>query len=502
MALAVYGPTPFVITTADRVAHEGDSTHSLDGDAQGFALVGQRLFALARKSPTGPKPLWINQAVSSTGMNTQLGRIQTALAQYQPLTKFLWGPGIFDIIGSAHVIGTVNDTSALTWLGGFNLITQLVAGYSQIPMLIIGPGYIGEKWPTGQNSVAAHDADIDALDAGMITIVQRSNAAGTNAPITYVSQRQSVYATYEPLLNLPAPGVESGPLTAPDSQKCHDNPAGRYYRDQAIQQVTQLVAATTYNPSPAVYSGLTPPSPGSIGNDYDPANLALTDGANVTAWPNSLTAKFGTAADLTVTPATKPVYHTPGDGTKLGGAPTVTFGGAAFIRSGAFGAGKGAQPFITAMLIKPANLTATQIWLDGLVDGAAGSQEPYVATIITSGNIQLNAGTAQTTAVGIAPAAIWHLLIIFWSGHGNNNGDGFTSINGDSYVVTDGRVNAFMNPGLVGITGRTIGANASGSGFANGQVARITEWYSSLGPLPRWQDILGWMSAKYGVVPQ
>ena len=500
MPIAI-GPTPFVITTSDRIYQEGDSTHALDLDAQGFALLGQRLFALARKQPTGPRPIWVNGAISSTGMNNQLVRTRTALAQYQPITKFLWGPGIFDIIGSGLAIGTVNDVVNNTWLGSFNLLTQLVATYMGIPMLIVGPGYIGEKYPSGQNTVAGHDADIDALDAGMITIAQRVNAALPTPLITYLSQRQSIYAAYEPVLNIPAPGVELGPLTQPDSQKCHDNPAGRFYRDQLFQQITQLVSSATPNQVPAAYSLTTPPNLSSIGNDYDPANLALSNGANVTTWPNATAARFGTSADLTVTPATKPTFATPGDGTKINGLPAVNFGGATFMRSGAFSGGSRAQPFMTAFLYKPTNLVAGQILLDGLVDGGVGTQEPYVKQTITTGTIEIHAGNSQVTIVGLNPGQ-WHSIIVYWANNGNNNGDGITSVNGSSYIVIDGRVNFFMNPGLDALTGRTVGANAGGGSFYTGLYARITEWYSSLGQIPRWQDVFGWHQAKYGVVPQ
>lgn len=482
MAATIYGPTPFIWATNDRFLSESDSIGALDGDAQEFAPMKRALFALADKTPNGPRPMYWNTGISGTPMSTQLARFQVALTKYAPITKVVWTPGIFDIIGSGQAIGTVNDLVNTTWLGSFNLICLLVAGQFQIPMYICGPHFIGEKWPSGQN---AADANLDALDAGMRTIVARFPAL-----ITYRSNRHDLYDVQEPLLNLPAPGLTNGPLIGSDSQSTHWYPGGRNKAYQLHQQDIKLVAASGPTPVPTVYSGTTPCNPQSLGNWWRPSSLGLANGANAPTWANS--GVFGTAFDYTISAATKPTYATPGDGAKINGGPAVNFGGAAWLKTAAATA-KG-QPFMTAMLFKPATIASSMIWLDGLVDGGLGVQEPYIATLLTSGNVEIHAGVVFDS--GPVTAGQWHLLIVYWSGIGTPGAS--------SYVVIDGRWNPLGNCSTDGITGRTVGASAAAGLIANGLIGEpgICEWFSSLGPLPRWQDVQGFYQAVAGPTPQ
>src|SRR5581483_6618446 len=119
-APTIYGPI-HKLTTASRILQESDSTGALDGDSRHFMLLNRALHNLAAQNPTGPRPMHWNTAISSTGMDSQLTRIQTAITKYAPITHFWWCPGIFDLVGSGHLIGTINDTVASTWLGAFNL---------------------------------------------------------------------------------------------------------------------------------------------------------------------------------------------------------------------------------------------------------------------------------------------------------------------------------------------------------------------------------------------
>lgn len=489
-APTIYGPI-HKVNTAARILQESDSTGALDGDSRHFFLLHRALFALAAQSPGGPKPMHWNTGVSSTGMDSQLTRIQTAITKYAPITNFWWCPGIFDIVGSGHLIGTVNDTVSSTWLGAFNLVTQLVAGTYGIPMYIVGPHFVGEKWPSGQNTGLGHDADVDALDAGMITIVQRLNAQlGGGGLITYRSNRQTLYADLEPIYNLPAPGIAAGPFTRPDGANEHFNPAGHWATYQYHQQDVRMSAARQPN-QVAVYSSTTPPNAASIGIDYDPASLVgvVANGANVTTWNNSPLGGYGSAANLVNASATKPTFANPGDGSNIGGAPAVNFGGAAWLKTNAFGTKP--NPFMTAFLFKPANLTTSMIWIDGLNDDAA-TQEPYLATILTSGVVEVHAGNAFDN--GKVTAGHWHTVIVYWSGS--------NLANANSYVVIDGHQFPLGNAGTTGRTGRILGASAAAGLIANGLVGRMVEWDSELGALPNWYDVQNWLTTQYGVTPQ
>lgn len=474
-----YGPQ-FVLTTADNIYQTSDSIAAPDGDSQEVALTINRLFGLADQNPNGPRPQHYNRGISGTKIAQQLLAFQSDWAAYGPFTKIIAIQGIFDVIGGGATVGTVNDTTTATYLGAFNLWCQLI-NILQVPMYVIGPHFIGEKYPSGNNPT--NDANLDLMDAGMQVICQRYPTL-----ITYRSNRQSLY-TLEQYINLPLPGVSGNLMVGTDGQLTHFYPAGRALADRYHQADIKLVAATSPIAQRAIYTAVTPPNPSSISNWWDPRDLLATvaNGGNVTTWPNKTTARAGTSADLITTPATKPTFATNAFGT----LPAVQSAGAGWIKSGAFGVPTRTPPFMTAFIFKATNATgATQLWLDGLVDGGVGVQEPYVATLVTSGKVSSNDGGALTvdTDVGISSAQ-FHSVIICWSGN--------LLQNGNSFIVIDGRMTPLGSNGNVARTGRVLFANVGAASICTGSFASpgVVEWDSAYGPLPDWRDVYGWHQA-------
>jgi hypothetical protein len=457
----------FTLTTADRILQEGDSISALDTNTQVPNLVKGRWIARQAAKSLGPRGFWVNTAVSATGVATALGRVTAGVTKYAP-TKFIALFGTADwILGTAVATYTTN----------FNAILDAVCG-NGIPAYIMGTTLVGEKWPTGQN---ATDASLgDPYVAAMI-----AGAARYPTLCTFRDLRASVYAVQEPLLNLPAPGTSQGPLTRPDGVFAHFNPTGAGFCDAVINQDIQLVDFV----APATYTGTTPPNPTSMGIDIDAAGTLNNgtppgDGGNVTAWANAGVlprAKW----DLTVTPGTKPVWRAVLAAGKLNSAPGVQAVGTTFMQSTAADAAL-PQPILSCLVWKQSNVTATQILIDG-----TPSTTLNMPVLLTTGALQPAATTAfNPTPLPVVAAGSINCWIQYWDGP-------------RSYCVLNGSQSAIGNTGTFGRDRLYIFASSSGGILpASVLFARFMEWHSSLGTLPRWQDVYAYVTGKYGQFPQ
>jgi hypothetical protein len=463
MGLTLVG-SRFTLTTADRVLQEGDSISALDTSTQVLMQTKRRLFQLADQNPTGPRPLWWNTAISSTNSAAQLLRMQAGVGKYKP-TKILWIFGTAPLL-LADPIGTVNDQVTTTILGCYNLALNFSRALS-IPIYVGSIRCLGEKWPTGQN---VSDTSVDLLVSGLATI-----SANFTDICSFRDLRSTVYAVYEPILNVA--NTTMGPLCRPDVAGVHDNPGGRGINDSVITGDFNIVAATTPTTGTILYSGSTLPNASSAGLDFDPVNTGVGDGVNVTTWANA--GVIGSAGNLVTTPGTKPVMRLVAQAGKINNASGVQSAGAAWIRAAAFTAR--AQPMMTAMLWQSTNITANQI----LYDGNTGTQEPSLATIATTGVVEPNAGTPLDQAA--IAAGKWNLCIVYWAG--NNSG---------SFAVLNGVMGTLGNMGTNSRSGLTLFASASSGLIATGIIARFVEWHSTLGTLPKWQDVEGYFETKYG----
>lgn len=468
MGLALQGPI-FATTTDDIWLQEGDSISALDTDTQMPALIKRRYINACYLA--GVQPRWINTAISNTGINLSLARVQASVPKYQP-TKFLAVYGTASII-LGQAIGTVNDTTSATVLGSLKLVLDIVCTQSGIQAYIGGPAFVGEKWPTGIGANAL-DANIDLLNAGMITICARYPLC------TYRDLRAALFTVGEPVDN-PA-NVSLGPYSRPDGVFAHHNPAGRGKSDTIIVNDFTVTTAPAAALGTAVYSGSTPPSPTVLGVDYEATNSKVADGVNITTVIN--TGVLGSAADLTVTPGTKPVMRAPAQAGKLNGAAGIDFGGATWMRSANFTAQNG--PYLTAIVWKSVNLTASQI----LYDGINTIQEGSLATLLTSGITQTNSGATFNGPAVVA--GNWNYAINYYA---NNRAGSYSVVNGVSTSMADAGAN-FTRSRM------TLGAAAGASLIATIVVGRFMEYYSSLGTLPRWQDVAGYLTTKYGSMPQ
>jgi hypothetical protein len=466
----IYGPG-FSLTTADRILQEGDSISALDTNTQVPNLVKGRWIAKQAAKSLGPRGFWANTAVSATGVVLSLGRVQAGLLKYAP-TKFIALYGTAD-----WILGT----SVSTFTTNFNAILDTICG-NGIPAYIMGTVCVGEKWPTGQN---AQDATFgDPYVAAMI-----AGAARYPTLCTFRDLRASVYAVQEPLLNLPAPGTSQGPLTRPDGVFAHFNPTGAGFCDAVINQDIALV---DYVP-PATYTGTTPPNPTSMGIDVDANALAgvgstgnpgVSDASNVTAWANSGVLPPA-SWNLTVTPGTKPVYRQVLAAGKLNGLPGVQAVGTTFMQSTAQVTPL-QQPILSCLVWKQSNVAATQILIDG-----SPSTTLNMPVLITTGALQPAATTAfNPTPLPVVAAGSINCWIQYWDGP-------------RSYCVLNGSQSAIGNTGTFGRDRLYIFASSSGGILpASVLFARFMEWHSSLGTLPRWQDVYAYVTGKYGQFPQ
>jgi hypothetical protein len=295
-----------------------------------------------------------------------------------------------------------------------------------------------------------------------------------------------VYAVQEPLLNLPAPGVSSGPLTRPDGVFAHFNPTGAGQCDAVINQDIQLIDFVT----PTTYTGTTPPNSAAMGIDIDAAGVLNggtppADGGNVTAWANAGRLS-STSWDLTVTPGTKPVWRAVLAAGKLNSAPGIQAAGNTFMQSTAAVAPPIQQPIMSCLVWKQTNVTATQILIDG-----SPSVTLNMPVLLTTGALQPAATTAfNPTPLPVVAAGSINCWIQYWDGP-------------RSYCVLNGSQSAIGNTGTFGRDRLYIFASSSGGILpASVLFARFMEWHSSLGTLPRWQDVYAYVTGKYGQFPQ
>lgn len=472
MGAAIQGPSPFVMRTSDGpTIIGGDSITSYDTDTQMPMRPIRKFIATCRRG--GVTPLFYNHAVSNTSLAQELLRLQTNIPKYG-CKKYIGILGTAPII-LGNTIGTVNDTTNATILGAFRLILDITAG-SGIPTYIATVAFVGEKFPTGANAL---DANIDLLVAGMATIAARYLLC------TFRDLRYAVYTVNEPVLNTANTSI--GPLSRPDGVFAHHNPFGRGVSDQIITNDFQFVADGPPAAAATPYSSVALPNQGSLGILLDSDSLAnVGDGSNVTiTWPNSAPSTgLGTLADLTTTPATKPIWRASASGKTWSG---VEFGGATWMRSAAFPTGTiRSQPFMTVMMWRSANLTASQI----LYDGTTAQQEASLATILTSGVCETNAGVVFDGRAVVATN--WNVAICYWAG---NRAGSYQVINGFQSILNDTGAN-FTRTQL------TIGAAAANGLPATIQVKLFAEYYSQFGPLPRWQDVYQSIVNARGAFPQ
>lgn len=468
MTLNLYGPA-FQLTTADRVIQEGDSISALDTNTQMPMLIKRRWSAKCEATPGGPKGFWVNTAVSATGVAASLARINTALAKYAP-TKLIAVYGTADwILGTA--VATFNTN--------FNLILDALCGIG-IPVYIAGTMLVGEKWPTGQN---ATDLTIgDPYIAAMIAGVARYPTLAT-----FRDMRASVYAIQEPLLNVPGPGVTIGPLTRPDGTAAHHNPGGRGLCDNIVNGDITIVDAT----ATAVYAGTSPPNQSALVSWKNADDPALADGANVTAWLDRIR-QIGTNAagsmDLTITPATKPVYKTPAQAGKINNKPAVQSGGATYMQSAALLTTPIPQPCMVGIVWQQVNLTGNQIITDSTpatsfdfpVLNATGALQPAAPTTF-------NPVPSQRVA-----AVSWNCAIVVYAGSKS-----FSVLNGYQSLIGDVGPNAIDRDFFF--------ASATGPGglpFTGMIRERLIYAANTYTGLPRWQDLYQYFVNQYGAFPQ
>jgi hypothetical protein len=467
----LYGPQ-FVLTTADRILQEGDSISALDTNTQVPNLVKRRWQAKMDATVGGPRGFWANTAVSATGVATALGRVTAGVIKYAP-TKFIALFGTADwILGTSVGVFTTN----------FNSILDAVCG-NGIPAYIMGTVCVGEKWPTGQNPQDATFGDpyVAAMIAG---------AARYPTLCTFRDLRNSVYAVQEPLLNLPAPGTSQGPLTRPDGVFAHFNPTGAGQCDQVINQDIALVDYVPYVAYPNG-NAVRPSSMASMGIDIDgnailntDGNPGISDASNVTIWWNRGRLDQN-SWNLTVTPGTKPVYRQVLAAGKINGLPGVQAVGTTFMQSTAQAAAL-RQPILSCLVWKQSNVTATQILVDG-----SPSTTLNMPVLITTGALQPAATTAfNPNPLPVVAAGSINCWIQYWDGT-------------RSYSVLNGSKSAIGNTGTFGRDRLYIFASSSGGILpASVLFARFCEWHSDLGALPRWEDVYGEMTGKYGQFPQ
>jgi phage tail protein X len=130
---------------------------------------------------------------------------------------------LFIMLSTNCVQFGVSDATCLA--NHTQIIQQAYAQNPGIQIAHLGAFMIGEMWPNGANS---HDAALNAKD----TLIQ---GVCTATGATYIPLRTAAF-TYESLHNLPAPGLNSGPLTTPDVTFEHpNNDTGKpFFRDQVM----------------------------------------------------------------------------------------------------------------------------------------------------------------------------------------------------------------------------------------------------------------------------
>jgi hypothetical protein len=463
MGTQLIGPI-FALNTADRVLQEGDSISALDTSTQMPMLVKRRLFQLAQQTPNGPKPCWLNSAISSTDAPAQLVRLQAGIAKFKP-TKVIWIFGTAPLL-LGNPIGTVNDQVTSTILGCYNLAMTMFRQMG-VPVYVGSIACLGEKWPTGAN---ASDTSIDSLIAGLAVISARFTDI-----CTFRDLRSTFYAVQEPIVNVA--NTTMGPFMRPDASGVHHNPGGRGASDNVIANDFTITAASAPNTALVPYGGVTPPTPGSLGLAFDPANAGVAIAANVSSLINS---GLISGANMVTVSGTPPTLQNPAAG-KNGNLPLLRFGGSSWLRTAAFTARP--QPHITAFVWLSTNITANQI----MYDGTTGIQEGYLATLATTGIVEYDSGVAVDGPAIVAGK--WNSAIVYFAG--NNSG---------SYLVLNGAMQPLANEGNIWTrTQLTIGAAANNGLPATIDVGGFYEWHSSLGALPKWWDVQGFLQAKHGL---
>lgn len=455
MATIVYGPA-FTLSTGDFVLQGGDSISALDTNTQMPMLIKRRWVVACERRPGGPRGRWRNHAVSSTGVVAELARIQTALSQFAP-TKYL------AVLGTADWILATNPGIFAT---NFNAILDAICG-NGIPACIVTTTLVGEKWPTGANATDASLGEpyVQAMIAGQ---------ARYPTLCTLVDMRRGIYDVQEPLLNTANSTI--GPLTRPDGTAAHFNPGGRGICDALVNGVIQIVDATAR----PVYTGVNPINYAGLGSWLvgDASDVGQSvDGTNVTAWLNRirqfLTNPVGTN-DMTITPATKPVFRAPAQAGKINGKSGVQFGGATWMQSTALMSPAMAQPCMEAIVWQQVNLTGNQI----IVDSTPATSFDF-PTLNATGNLQPAAPTTfNPYPVAAVTAASWNCAVTLYNGSG-------------SYCVLNGVKSNF---GAVGANVRDrifLGASATGPGGLpwTGIIREHRIYPAILGTAPDWRDV-------------
>lgn len=460
--LNVYGPVSYPVAADDNVLQGGDSIQALDTNTQVPGILKRRwLTARARRRGVAGGR-WKNPAVSSTGVVAELARVNTAIAQYGP-TKYI------AILGTADWIVS---TPIGTYTPAFNGILDALCGGLGIPVCIFGPTLLGEKWFDGQN---ANDSLGDQYIAAMIAGVARYPGLAT-----FVDMRATLYTPFEPANNVA--NTSSGPLTRPDGVFAHFNQGGRGIYDLAIGKVIQIVDAVA---RPA-YALSVPPNVGSLVSWKVAADIGQADGSSVTAWADRIS-QIGTnpagAFNSTITPATKPVFKTPGQAGKNNNRPAVQSAGSTYMQSTSLLTAPIAQPYMIGMVWQHVNLTGNQIILD-----STPATSVNVPTINASGLLQPAAPTPYTPypAPNVA-AASWNAAVIVFNGL-------------YSYVIFNGVRSNLGNVGTNPIDREFIFASATGPGGLpfTGMLDEKLIWASSAGPLPDARDAYQYLLNVHG----
>jgi len=213
----------FDFTAEDVVLWEGDSKSDKSLQYQMlrcFMDQGDAAFRRRTAASGGAgSPVWVNKATNGATIATIAARIAGELA-LNAYTKIVLCIGTNQRAVSRAQ--TLIDLAALiAAIGGVNAIDTLVfTDYAW-----------GEKYPSGQNVHAG--ANDTRLDETATDITSTFGAGVPNSMVvnlrTGLGSRTTsgMYTDIMPPLNLPAPGVTSGPFTAPDTSGAHDNARSR-----------------------------------------------------------------------------------------------------------------------------------------------------------------------------------------------------------------------------------------------------------------------------------